>query len=156
MRAQILRFALILCAALAVTGGFARADFLAEARDRVAHGEHESAIPYFEKHLQAATPSAAAYFEFGQALAKVGKEAEAALGLATARLALARSEVERHAPLVRTKAVAAAEAPVCIRAASAIDTPVMPMKVKPKEAAAISAAAGEPVSGRTMPIAWRT
>ena len=37
------------------------------------------------------------------------KEAEAALGLATARLALARSEVERHAPLVGTKAVAAAD-----------------------------------------------
>jgi tetratricopeptide (TPR) repeat protein len=79
MRDRILPFLLILFAALAVSGGFARADFLADARDRVAHGEHESAIPYFEKHLQAAPPSATAYFEFGQALAKVGKEAEAAL-----------------------------------------------------------------------------
>jgi tetratricopeptide (TPR) repeat protein len=79
MRDRILRFLLILCAALAASGGFVRADFLADARNRVAHGEHESAIPYFEKHLQAAPPSAAAYFEFGQALAKVGKEAEAAL-----------------------------------------------------------------------------
>ena len=79
IRSQILGFPLVLCMALAVAGGFARADFLADARDRVAHGEHESAIPYFEKHIQAAPPSAAAYFEFGQALAKVGKEAEAAL-----------------------------------------------------------------------------
>ena len=78
-RASIFRFALILSAAVFATGGFGWADFLAEARDRVAHGEHESAIPYFEKHLQAAAPSAAAFFEFGQALAKVGKEAEAAL-----------------------------------------------------------------------------
>lgn len=37
------------------------------------------------------------------------KEAEAALALAGARLALARSEVERHAPLVGSKAVAAAD-----------------------------------------------
>jgi len=79
LRSPILRFALILCAALAATDGFARADFLTDARDRVAHGEHESAIPYFEKHLQTTPPSAAAYFEFGQALAKTGKEAEAAL-----------------------------------------------------------------------------
>ena len=76
---RILRFSFVLCAALAISGGVARSDFLSEARDRVANGEHESAIPYFEKHLQAATPSADAYFEFGQALAKVGKEAEAAL-----------------------------------------------------------------------------
>ena len=76
---RILRFSFVLCAAMAISGGVAHSDFLSEARDRVAHGEHESAIPYFEKHLQAATPSAAAYFEFGQALAKVGKEAEAAL-----------------------------------------------------------------------------
>ena len=79
IRNQILGLPLILCMALASVGSFAQADFLADARDRVAHGEHESAIPYFEKHLQAAPPSAAAYFEFGQALAKVGKEAEAAL-----------------------------------------------------------------------------
>ena len=79
MRDRILRFFMPLCAALAVSGGFSRADFLADARDRVAHGEHNSAIPYFEKYLQAEPPSAAAYFEFGQALAKVGKEAEAAL-----------------------------------------------------------------------------
>jgi tetratricopeptide (TPR) repeat protein len=79
MHHWILRFTHFLCVALAVGGGFAHADFLAEARDRVAHGEHQSAIPYFEKHLQASPPSAGAYFDFGQALAKVGKEAEALL-----------------------------------------------------------------------------
>jgi tetratricopeptide (TPR) repeat protein len=56
-----------------------QADFLAEARDRAAHGEYESAATYFEKHLQSAPPSAAAYFELGQVLQKTEKEAEAAL-----------------------------------------------------------------------------
>jgi hypothetical protein len=79
IRNQILRLPLIICVALACAGGLSHADFLTEARDRVAYGEHESAIPYFEKHIQAATPSAAVYFEFGQALAKIGKQAEAAL-----------------------------------------------------------------------------
>jgi hypothetical protein len=79
LRAPIFRFVLILCAALLTSGGFCQADFLAEARERVSHGEHESAIPYFEKYIQGAPPSAAAYFEFGQALAKAGKEAEATL-----------------------------------------------------------------------------
>lgn len=79
MRDPIIRFFLIFCVAVLVSRDVCQADFLAEARERVAHGEHESAIPYFEKHLQAAMPSAAAYYEFGQALAKVGKEAEAAL-----------------------------------------------------------------------------
>ncbi len=37
------------------------------------------------------------------------KEAEAAMALAIARLALARSEVERHAPLVGSKAIAAGD-----------------------------------------------
>jgi tetratricopeptide (TPR) repeat protein len=55
------------------------ADSLAEARDRAAHGEYESAATYFEKHLQSAPPSAAAYFELGQVLQKSEKEAEAAL-----------------------------------------------------------------------------
>lgn len=70
---------LILCVALLAGASPVRADFLADARDRVANGEHESSISYFEKHLETAPPSASAYFEFGQALAKVGKEAEAAL-----------------------------------------------------------------------------
>lgn len=78
-RASIFRFALILSVSVFAAGGLVRADFLAEARDRIAHGEYESAIPYFEKHLQAAAPAAAAYFEFGQALAMIGKQAEAAL-----------------------------------------------------------------------------
>lgn len=56
-----------------------QADSLAEARDRAAHGEYESAATYFEKHLQSASPSAAAYFELGQVLQKTEKEAEAAL-----------------------------------------------------------------------------
>jgi tetratricopeptide (TPR) repeat protein len=56
-----------------------QADSLAEARDRAAHGEYESAATYFEKHLQSAPPSVAAYFELGQVLQKSEKEAEAAL-----------------------------------------------------------------------------
>jgi tetratricopeptide (TPR) repeat protein len=56
-----------------------QANSLAEARDRAAHGEYESAATYFEKHLQSALPSAAAYFELGQVLQKSEKEAEAAL-----------------------------------------------------------------------------
>lgn len=56
-----------------------QADSLAEARDRAAHGEYESAATYFEKHLQSAPPSAAACFELGQVLQKSEKEAEAAL-----------------------------------------------------------------------------
>lgn len=56
-----------------------QADSLAEAQDRAAHGEYESAATYFEKHLQSAPPSAAAYFELGQVLQKSEKEAEAAL-----------------------------------------------------------------------------
>jgi len=56
-----------------------QADSLAEARDRAAHGEYESAATYFEKHLQSAPPSAAAYFELGQVLQKSEKEADAAL-----------------------------------------------------------------------------
>lgn len=56
-----------------------QADSLAEARDRAAHGEYESAATYFEKHLQSAPPSAAVYFELGQVLQKSEKEAEAAL-----------------------------------------------------------------------------
>ncbi len=53
------------------------------------------------------------------------KEAEAALALANARLQLARSEVERHAPLVGSKAVAEAdfrrmEADLAVREADAL------------------------------------
>jgi tetratricopeptide (TPR) repeat protein len=55
------------------------ADFLADARDRVANGEHESAVPLFEKHLQASPPSAEVYFELGKAQEAAGREAEAAL-----------------------------------------------------------------------------
>lgn len=55
------------------------ADFLAEARDRVANGETEAAVPLFEKHLQTAAPSAEVYFELGKSLESLGREAEAAL-----------------------------------------------------------------------------
>jgi tetratricopeptide (TPR) repeat protein len=56
-----------------------QADPLEQARDRSSHGEYESAISYFEKSIQSSPPSAAVYFELGQALEKSGKEAEAAL-----------------------------------------------------------------------------
>jgi len=55
------------------------ADFLADARDRSAHGEYESAAGFFEKHLQSSSPSAAAYYELGQAYQKSEKVADAAL-----------------------------------------------------------------------------
>ena len=65
--------------AILVLASPARADFLTEARDRVANGENESAIPFFEKHLQAASPSAEVYFELGRSQEAAGYEAEAAL-----------------------------------------------------------------------------
>ena len=55
------------------------ADPLVEARSRVANGEHASAIPFFERHLQASPPSAEVYFELGRALEAAGNEARAAL-----------------------------------------------------------------------------
>jgi tetratricopeptide (TPR) repeat protein len=55
------------------------ADPLADARDRVANGEHASAVPFFERHLQSAPPSAEVYFELGRALEASGNEARAAL-----------------------------------------------------------------------------
>ena len=54
-------------------------DDFQQARDRLAHGEYESAATYFEKYLLSALPSSAAYYELGQALQKSEKEAEAAL-----------------------------------------------------------------------------
>lgn len=56
-----------------------RGDDLEQARDRFAHGEYDSAVTFFEKHLQSARPSSSAYYELGQALQKSDKEAEAAL-----------------------------------------------------------------------------
>lgn len=56
-----------------------RGDYLEQARDRLAHGEYESAVTFFEKHLQSARPSSSAYYQLGQALQKSEKEAEAAL-----------------------------------------------------------------------------
>ena len=56
-----------------------RADFLAQARERLADGEHAAAAELFSKHLQSAQPSAALYFELGQTLEKSGNEPEAAL-----------------------------------------------------------------------------
>jgi hypothetical protein len=57
----------------------AMADPLAEARDRVANGEHASAIPFFERHLAAAPPSAEVHFEFARALDAAEEEVRAAL-----------------------------------------------------------------------------
>jgi hypothetical protein len=72
---------MILCRLLAllVFVAAARADFLSEARELVANGEHESAAPLFEKHLQSASPSAAVYFELGKSLEASGREADSAL-----------------------------------------------------------------------------
>jgi hypothetical protein len=58
---------------------FIRGDYLEQARDRLAHGEHESAVTFFEKHIQSTRPSSYAYYQLGQALQKSEKEAEAAL-----------------------------------------------------------------------------
>jgi tetratricopeptide (TPR) repeat protein len=63
-----------------------RGDDLEQARDRFAHGENESAVTFFEKHLQSARPSSSAYYELGQALQKSDKEAEAALAYRRALL----------------------------------------------------------------------
>jgi tetratricopeptide (TPR) repeat protein len=62
------------------------ADFLADARERLANGEHAAAVSLFEKHLQSAPPSAAVYFELGQSVEKTGKEADAALAYRRALL----------------------------------------------------------------------
>ena len=56
-----------------------RGDDLEQARDRFAHGEYDSAVTFFEKHLQSARPSSSVYYQLGQALQKSEKEAEAAL-----------------------------------------------------------------------------
>jgi tetratricopeptide (TPR) repeat protein len=56
-----------------------RGDYLEQARDRLAHGEYESAVTFFEKHLQSARPSSSVYYQLGQALQKSEKEAEAAM-----------------------------------------------------------------------------
>ena len=63
-----------------------RADFLAQARERLADGEHAAAAELFSKHLQSAQPSAALYFELGQTLEKSGNEPEAALAFRRAHL----------------------------------------------------------------------
>ena len=64
----------------------ARADFLAESRDRSADGEHAAAAELLAKHLQTAAPSAALYFELGQSLEKSGNEPEAALAFRRAAI----------------------------------------------------------------------
>jgi tetratricopeptide (TPR) repeat protein len=62
------------------------ANFLTDARSRLADGELDAAAGLFEKHLQTEPPSAAVYFELGQALEKTGKEADAALAFRRALL----------------------------------------------------------------------
>lgn len=56
-----------------------RGEALDQARDRFVHGEYESAVTFFEKHLQSAPPTAAAYYGLAQALHKSDKVVEAAL-----------------------------------------------------------------------------
>jgi tetratricopeptide (TPR) repeat protein len=63
-----------------------RGDYLEQAVDRFAHGEYESAVTFFEKHLQSARPSSFVYYQLGQALQKSEKEAEAALAYRRALL----------------------------------------------------------------------
>jgi tetratricopeptide (TPR) repeat protein len=86
----------------------ARADFLAESRNRSADGEHAAAAKLLAKHLQTAPASAALYFELGQSLEKSGNEPEAALafrraaildpGFAPAGNALQESNAQLGAP----------------------------------------------------------
>lgn len=76
---MIPRFLFIPLLAIGVLVSTASADSLSEARERVANGEHESAIPFFERHLQASPPSAEVYFELGRAHEAAGNEARAAL-----------------------------------------------------------------------------
>jgi len=70
--------ALVICVLVFVLH-WSHAGILDDARDRLEHGEYDSAATYFEKHLQSASPSAAVYYELGQALQKSNREAEAAL-----------------------------------------------------------------------------
>lgn len=74
---RLLSIALFFCLLSSIVP--VRGEFLNQARDRFAHGEYESAITFFEKHLQSSPPSASAYYELGQALQKSEKNAEAAL-----------------------------------------------------------------------------
>lgn len=92
---------LILAVATAALAPTASADTLAEARERFAAGEYESAVPLFEQAAKSMPPSAAIYFELGKAQSAAGSEARAALsferalvldpGFAAARSALAQS-----------------------------------------------------------------
>lgn len=67
----------ILC--LVLLAPSVRGEALDQARDRFVHGEYESAVTFFEKHLQSAPPTAAAYYGLAQALHKSDKVVEAAL-----------------------------------------------------------------------------
>jgi tetratricopeptide (TPR) repeat protein len=78
MRTSRLTSALVIFVSVFVLH-WSHAGILDDARDRLAHGEFDSAATYFEKHLQSAEPSAAVYYELGQALQKSNREAEAAL-----------------------------------------------------------------------------
>ena len=66
----------ILCL-MSASGLFA--DALTDARFRVSEGDATSSIALFEKHLQASLPSAAVYFELGEAQLKNSDPAGAAL-----------------------------------------------------------------------------
>lgn len=54
-------------------------NLLTEARDRLANGEHEVAAGLLQRHLDHSAPSAALYYEIGQAWSASDREAEAAL-----------------------------------------------------------------------------
>lgn len=67
----------ILC--LVLLAPSVRGEALDQAHDRFVHGEYESAVTFFEKHLQSAPPTAAAYYGLAQSLHKSDKVVEAAL-----------------------------------------------------------------------------
>ena len=77
----------------------ARADMLADARNRFRDGEYEQAAKLFEEALEKSPPSAAVFYELGRALIKTGQEARAALNFRRAlildpRFASARSALQ--------------------------------------------------------------
>jgi hypothetical protein len=77
---------LVLFLTLLVGGLICRADFLTEARDRLANGERDAATALFQKHLDSAPPSASIYYELGQVHASADQSAEAALAFNRALL----------------------------------------------------------------------
>lgn len=73
------------------------ADALTDARFRLSEGDAASSIPLFEKHLQASRPSAAVYFELGEAQLKCSDPAGAALSFRRALVLDPRFVAARNA-----------------------------------------------------------